>query len=576
MIPTIERGGDAVHALVFAILPDHTQAVRGVPNMSHGLPPHCPRVSDVVVAASSDPAAHRSVVPMSAVGRVFALPWATSVASRCRAALTLTPKGGMAHDPRRQPRPVRFYTKQGALLVTSAMAWFPLGIAPETDARATGVPLPPGTRYDNARGLFPFQALVVQSVHAHLAKLGGCMVVAPCGMGKSEMIAATIAAEGVCALIVAPSCDIADQLCNTIGTRLGTGGAHVARFSKAYRTKVTKGAPPAHILVSVINSAATADRAWFSHIGIIIVDEAHHSPASMMQRTLNNCNVRRVVGFTATPYRSDGFETVFPFLFGPVAATVLRPWMPVVVRCVDFTEPLPAHANESYHGTIQALAESAPWVRAICDGVLQCALRAQRSGGRVLVLVDRLRLAMELCEFAGGSVLESQWSKLRRYETVDGEWRPSCRPAIPPREARSPQWDNVASCLHVGTVQTSKDRDSSTATVVWGTESIACEGLDLKNIHIEWLACKPKRPQQHVGRCLRMTSMATTPEIVFIAERHAPRLKAVRASQRKYFEAQEGWPVHDVHMSTIARTMARDGTPPSKPTGAYLRRTTAS
>ena len=555
------------------------------------LPAHCPTADHVEVHPIPAALVDRPTAPNTVVGRELVMQWHTPLALHLRQRLTHYPRSVPAHM-RHKVRPTKFYRRVGGFMVTSAMADVCGGFQPAVDDRVDGAPLPDGTAYTNPRGLFPFQSTVVSAVSHALRQLHGGMVVAPCGVGKSEMIGSAVADTGVCTLVVVPRTDIASQLHALLCRRLPMLRIRLLQGRGAERTPSTCTTTPSatepptadnfDVLVAVINSASTAPKELFARVGLMVVDEAHHAPAKMMQAVLANTKARHVLGLTATPYRSDGFEVVLPYLFGPVIATVHRPWMPVVVRRVVVDAAFPADAHANRLASLRALVEHTAWTGVLEDGVLQTVLRAKAAGGRVLVLLDGLRFTMEMCARVGGRVTEAQWRRLRKYETkrvkdprtkkTTETWSPAAKPAFRARPI-DPAWAGITSALYVGVTQTKRERDalSQTADVVWCTESKAYEGLDLDNIHIEWLACKAARPQQHVGRCLRLTTMARVPEILFLEEPALKRLRTTCRAQTKYFEHEEGWPIQTVPGSAVTTTLATAGTPPRTPTRAYQR-----
>lgn len=52
--------------------------------------------------------------------------------------------------------------------------------------------------------------------------------------------------------------------------------------------------------------------------GLVIVDECHHVPAVTLARAIRQLPIRRWLGLTATPYRSDGLDQMMLMQCGPV------------------------------------------------------------------------------------------------------------------------------------------------------------------------------------------------------------------------------------------------------------------
>lgn len=540
-------------------------------------------VDDVEMHPLAIPFADLPVRPATAVGRLLAVPARSPAAAALREALTV-PQPFIPGPGRRQPPPLRFYTHTpGGLLLASRMAWLPLGWRPAIDKRDKGEALPAATAYTSPYGgLFPFQATAVAALAARCRGVGGGMLVAPCGLGKSHMIAALIAALGRRVVVFVPKCFQAAQLADTFRETMPQLRVEVLDGSRRRGSKSgTAAPPPPHVLVVVLQSGARAARSTFDGVGVVVVDEAHHAPAATMQAALANCRAAIVAGFTATPRRSDGCHVVLPHIFGPTVLTVHRPWMPVVVRRLVFGNALSGPRRlRDRHAVLSALGECAVWSATILRAAAALAHRAKAAGGRILVMVDRRRLTLGLADWAssGAAVSAAQWARLATEEARRPPRAPRLvEPALPPPAAAGALFQGLRSEIFVG-LQTGKElatAKAADADIYWSTTGMAYEGLDLTHVYAELLACKPNWPQQHAGRVLRVTTMAKVPEIVITAEMAVPQLQRNRTAQLRYFDNTEGWEVVDVPVAAVGAVLARAGTPPKGPTHAYLAARTA-
>ncbi len=59
-----------------------------------------------------------------------------------------------------------------------------------------------------------------------------------------------------------------------------------------------------------------------NEFGLVIIDEAHHAPASTFTKVVTELNPYYLYSLTATPYRRDGLETVMFQVLGPVLVRV--------------------------------------------------------------------------------------------------------------------------------------------------------------------------------------------------------------------------------------------------------------
>jgi superfamily II DNA or RNA helicase len=84
-------------------------------------------------------------------------------------------------------------------------------------------------------------------------------------------------------------------------------------------------ANPAHFTVALVQTMISLPEDYLSdYFGLIIVDEVHHSPADQMSKVISRFNAHYKYGITATPYRSDGLETLMFQHFGDILATIDR------------------------------------------------------------------------------------------------------------------------------------------------------------------------------------------------------------------------------------------------------------
>ncbi|MEU3511310.1 DEAD/DEAH box helicase family protein [Streptomyces longwoodensis] len=174
-------------------------------------------------------------------------------------------------------------------------------------------------------GLRPPQAGALHAVigywYSQLPEPG--LVVMPTGTGKTEtMLTVLVACRPERLLVLVPSVALRDQIAakfESLGilqqqeivspaalrpcvgrvTRRFTDAAEAKAFASACNVVV---ATPS-VLHYCVPEAREALLAEFSHL---IVDEAHHAPASTWTNVIRQFEDRRVLLFTATPFREDG------------------------------------------------------------------------------------------------------------------------------------------------------------------------------------------------------------------------------------------------------------------------------
>lgn len=140
--------------------------------------------------------------------------------------------------------------------------------------------------------LRPYQRATVRHVLKRLPVVRSILVQSPVATGKTIMFAALIdrwVARRKRVLVLAHREELIAQACS----RLKERGVHVG----VVRAGVQED-PSARVQVASVQTAARRD---LPHFDVIVVDEAHHSPAPSYQAILLNYPEAQIVGFTATP-----------------------------------------------------------------------------------------------------------------------------------------------------------------------------------------------------------------------------------------------------------------------------------
>ena len=146
----------------------------------------------------------------------------------------------------------------------------------------------------------------------------------PVGCGKSGI--AAIAPFGIAngrVLVVAPNLTIKEGLFESLDVtnrqkcfwRKRAILSEEAMIGGPFATTLDTGnisvCEKSHFIVSNVHQLSTNPEKWLhkfppDFFDMIIVDEAHHSPANSWVKVLEHFNTARVINMTATPFRSDG------------------------------------------------------------------------------------------------------------------------------------------------------------------------------------------------------------------------------------------------------------------------------
>lgn len=177
---------------------------------------------------------------------------------------------------------------------------------------ANNAPLYAPGRFD----LHDYQIDAVERVRTAILETGQAQLVLATGLGKtvvmaevvSDMLADELLGEGR-VLVLAHTLDLVEQLLRNFWRHLPkTVATH--RYAEGERPLSFDG-----ITFATVQSFAKIEEPPF--FDLVIVDEAHHIGSPEYQATLRKLDAPRLIGVTATPWRSDGVS-ISHFLGTPV------------------------------------------------------------------------------------------------------------------------------------------------------------------------------------------------------------------------------------------------------------------
>jgi superfamily II DNA or RNA helicase len=172
-----------------------------------------------------------------------------------------------------------------------------------------------------------------------LNKWGGAFWIADCGFGKTKCIARLIYEIGRKTCVVVPQTILIEQMCAEFGKVLCTETdsnrvpallhAKVAVLQGSWgkqteeKKKLIK---EADIVVASLDSLSLFQYPpeLFNLFGLFIFDEAHHMAARTLCKVMNHIPSRNIVGFSATPNRTDGLSYLLHWIIGPTSYVFQR------------------------------------------------------------------------------------------------------------------------------------------------------------------------------------------------------------------------------------------------------------
>jgi len=330
------------------------------------------------------------------------------------------------------------------------------------------------------------------------------VVVAPCGAGKTQVGCGIIAAAitHLPSLVLVHTRDLASQWSDRLKS-LGITAA-ICQGAAAMAAHFRKAEMDGHQRVYIVTVQTLVRLAGpLPQFGVVIVDEAHHTPATTFTAVLRRLRPRYLFGLTATPEREDGMTPVMYAHLGPVRYTVDRQHL------VQMGQSLTPRVVRVQTGCWTDESEFTRMVNALTSNPVRDAvilrevlLRAKASPHPQLVLTSRVEHAETLaasCRDAG-----------LRAMAVTGETR---------------ERDAALDAVRTGCVD-----------VLIATQ-LADEGLDipsLDTLHLVAPSRAAARVEQRVGRIMRPAPGKQTPVVYDYVDDDSLMISQWRSRMRVY------------------------------------------
>ncbi len=161
--------------------------------------------------------------------------------------------------------------------------------------------------------LSPAQCAAVAAVGCHPKG----QLVAPPGSGKTVMGLAIVAGRRQPTLWLTHTAELAKQTWERACEVLGLRAADIGMFGGG-----TKSIGEVLTIGMVQTLARDIPGELLQHVGHIVVDECHHTPARQMSTVVAAFPAHYLLGLSATPYRRDGLGAVIGFYLGPPTGTM--------------------------------------------------------------------------------------------------------------------------------------------------------------------------------------------------------------------------------------------------------------
>lgn len=370
--------------------------------------------------------------------------------------------------------------------------------------------------------LRPYQKEAVTAVIDE-SSYGGSVLCAPTGSGKTVMALHIIAERAVPTLIVVHTKALLQQWVEAIKNTFSYNEDMIGVIGGGkYSVK--------QITVGVVNSLKTKAEGIQHMFGQVIIDECHHTPATIFTDVLSHFKCQYRLGLTATPIRRDGLDNLIYWNIGPLAHTVDTTLMQkggyimtakVKKRLTnipfDFSDD--KEAGHSYSNMLTDIGESEPRNALIVADITQEVRRLNASDmkGHVLIVSDRKRHCKTMALDTEIALQDN---------------------GISPLIAKVMFW---TSATPPATIEKYKKMFNTPGTicVIHATSGVIGEGFDLPGVAVLFLATPVKyagKLTQLIGRAVRPSPGKGTP-IIYDYVDDVGILHASWASRQKVYTA---------------------------------------
>lgn len=219
------------------------------------------------------------------------------------------------------------------------------------------------------------------------------LVHATMGAGKTKLLVEICASGRGRVLIIVPSIRLVDQTFKVVDERLPGQCGTFYTYSKDTWQR---------IIICCSNSipALLNDPTWPGPPDLLIIDEAHKSECSIIRDSFDRLSPKKLIGFSATPYRSKEDERLQLFereIFSYGVAEALRDGVIVPFRQIPWTGPDGANLDDCCVTMAQDAVRHGPGlVNALnIDDAEMFATRLNTAGIRATAVHSRLSRAAQ-------------------------------------------------------------------------------------------------------------------------------------------------------------------------------------
>ena len=361
--------------------------------------------------------------------------------------------------------------------------------------------------------LRPRQQIIVDKVIDGFEKQRGGLLLAGCGVGKTNMAIYLACKYQLKTLFIVHKTFLKDQVINRIKST-----TNIKKVGIIQQKKVDTNHP---FVVGMVQSLAKIDYndEIFKDFGMIIIDEVHHMGARNFSKVYQKMSAKYMLGISAERKRNDGLYKIINWFMGPILhAEEQKPNDMVVVKKFHYKTSNKERIkviNNKYTGEPDrsTMVTNLVHIKKRNRFIINIIKELFDQGKNILCLTGRLKQVNLLYNLLTGN----------KYLK-----------------------DSVGK--YIGGMSEYDLGISATKQIILGTYGMAEEGLDIENLNVVIL-CTPKSAiKQSVGRILRKEVYEEHPIVIDIIDDDNDIFKKQSRTRDDYYCKQE-YNIQDFYIS---------------------------
>lgn len=358
----------------------------------------------------------------------------------------------------------------------------------------------------------PNQVPIIEKVLKGFDEIGGGMLIAGCGIGKTNMAIYLSCLLKAKTLFLVHKEFLMRQFVNRV-----KAFTNVEEVGIIQQKKVKTDFP---FVVGMIQSIARRDypHEIFKDFELIIIDEAHHMGSKHYSKVLQKLTAKRTLGITAEHERKDKLFHIINWYLGPILhQEPQKPNDMVIVKRFFYKTKKEKYMKMLYNKFTHEVNRSS-MITNLC--------RISRRNKFIINLI------LEFCDqdkkilCLGGRIKQI----MLMYEIL---------------EANPLTKGNVG--LYLGGMKEAALARSATKQIIFGTYEMASEGLDIPDLNVEILMTPKTTINQCVGRILRKDVYVESPIVVDIIDDN--EVFTAQSKRRQHYYRSQEYNIQDFYVS---------------------------